>query len=367
MTKVSIIMPVYNAEDFLEDSINSVLKQTIKDIELICIDDGSTDNSLNILNNLSKKYDFIKVFTQKNQYSGKARNQGIEKSNGDYIAFLDADDQFIDKYALEKMYMYGNSKNAEIVCGNLKRIRLDGSIEKKYDFKNTRFNYFYEKDILEPIEYGIPWAFYKNIYKTSFIKEHTINFPDLKRGQDPIFLANILTKVDKIYVMKVDLYGYNHSVNDGVNAKVNDYTKKYDYVKHFKNTMDILEKAGFESPLAEFKREFFNYLGFKENIFDEDLRKIVPEVFGDISSYFDKNAYDYIYLDALLNQEDENLNEFKQIKRCLFEEVLISDNFIDADMLRDYIRYNENLKDDSDIASIKELKSMEKDINNYLC
>ncbi len=92
MVKISIVMPVYNESDLLEKSILSVAKQTLDDLELICVNDGSTDDSLNVLNNLSEKHDFIKVFSQENQGSGKARNLGMSKASGVYIAFLDADD-----------------------------------------------------------------------------------------------------------------------------------------------------------------------------------------------------------------------------------------------------------------------------------
>ena len=87
MVKVSIVMPVYNGYNFLEKSIESVAKQTLKDVELICIDDGSTDKSLELLNELSEKYGFIKILTQKNQGSGIARNNGI-KIDDDLLFYI---------------------------------------------------------------------------------------------------------------------------------------------------------------------------------------------------------------------------------------------------------------------------------------
>ena len=103
MVKVSIIMPVYNDEEFLNESISSVLNQTLSNIELICVNDGSTDNSLNILNDFASKYEFIKIFSKENEGSGIARNFGMTQAKGEYIAFLDSDDLFIDNDALEKM------------------------------------------------------------------------------------------------------------------------------------------------------------------------------------------------------------------------------------------------------------------------
>ena len=88
MVKISVIMPVYNGEKYLEKTCLNLSKQTLTDIELICVNDGSTDNSLNILEKLADKYDFIKIINQENQGSGVARNNGIENAIGEYIAFF---------------------------------------------------------------------------------------------------------------------------------------------------------------------------------------------------------------------------------------------------------------------------------------
>ena len=110
MIKISVIMPIYNDEEKIYDSINSVLSQSLTDIELICVDDGSTDNSLRILKSLAEKDDRIRVFSQKNQGSGKARNKGISEAKGEYIAFLDSDDQMVDNVALHQLYTEAKKK-----------------------------------------------------------------------------------------------------------------------------------------------------------------------------------------------------------------------------------------------------------------
>ena len=119
MVKISVIMPVYNEEQYLEKTCQSLKQQTLDDIELICINDGSTDNSTDILTNLATEYDNIRIINQENQGSGIARNKGIDEAKGEYIAFLDADDKYIDPESLEKMYEYGYKNNADVICGNL--------------------------------------------------------------------------------------------------------------------------------------------------------------------------------------------------------------------------------------------------------
>lgn len=368
MVKVSIIMPVYNASEFLEMSCGSVDKQTLKDVELICVDDGSTDDSLDLLNTLKGKFKFIKIFTQKNQGSGKARNYGMSKAEGEYIAFLDADDIFIDEDALEKMYFYGSKNNADIVCGNLKRIRQNGTIEPNYDFKNTKFAYFNKKDVVLPIEYGIPFAFYRNIFKRKFLEKYDINFPDLIRGQDPIFLAKALVNTDELYVLSADLYGYNHSVGGGVNIKVNTYEKKVAYIEHFKQTFDLLKENEFEGSFAGYKREFMDYILFQDNLYDEDFKRAVREVFyNGIEDYFTKKDYGYSYLEMIMNDETTNdYDSIGDIKKYLIEETLLDDNFIEVDYLREYVKIlneNEENKPFLEKSSMNAVKKIEKEVN----
>ena len=104
MFKVTVIMPVYNDEKYLVQAISSVLNQTLTGIELLCINDGSTDNSKNILDSFDEKYDSINVIHQSNSGAAACRNKAMKKASGDYITFLDSDDFYLDTDALEKMY-----------------------------------------------------------------------------------------------------------------------------------------------------------------------------------------------------------------------------------------------------------------------
>lgn len=362
MVKLSIIMPVFNASKFLNMSLNSIFNQTFRDFEVICVNDGSTDNSMKILESFADQHDCIKIFSINNSGAGKARNHGIQQANGEYLAFLDADDIFIDRDALEKMMSIAVKNDADMVAANLKRIKQDATIEESYDFENTLFTYFNREDIIKPNEYGIPWAFYKNIYKKSFITEHDISFPDLKRGQDPIFLASILTKIEKIYVVDVDLYGYNHSVSGGVNVKLNDYNKKKDYIQHFRDTFTILDKKGFEMILSDYKMEFVNYLLFRDNLSDEEIKSIVKELFEN-TDFFEESDYGNMIMDMIINPVEDVDDEYNMIKSFLFEESMLEDSFIDLDRLKDYINISKNAGDNSKLQ--KNSFNQLKEIDNY--
>ena len=296
MVSVSVIMPVYNSSNFLNKSIESVQNQTLKDIEIICVDDGSTDDSLDILNELNDKYGNIKIICQKNSGPGIARNNGIKNAQGEYIAFLDSDDIFLDEDALEKMYNLGKSKNSDLICANLKRINQDYTIDTHYDFLNSRFMYFYKEDILKSEDYGIPFAFYRNLFKRSFLEKNGIDFPDLRFGEDPVFMVNVLVNVNEFLALPLDLYGYNHSIGGGVNEKITNFEKKNAYIKHFKDIFDILKRHELNSIFSIYKKEFIDYLFYSNNIHDSEIRRIVKDLFNN----FDEDEYGFFLMDYLI-------------------------------------------------------------------
>ena len=298
-------------------SIGSLINQSFNDLELICVDDGSNDDSLKILDDFSKKYNFIKIIKQENKGSGKARNNGINNASGDYIAFLDADDIFVDNNALEIMYKLATENDADMVCGNLKRLNEKGEVVEDM-FKNQNYKYFDEYEFISPKEYGVPWAFYKNIFKRSFLNEYDIRFPDLKRGQDPVFLANVLVHTDKIPVAPVTLYGYNFHAGGGPNLKVNTYNKKKDHITHFKQTFDILDNSGFEEVSEKYKKNFFDFINSSRNLKDLNMYEIVIDIFGFDSKYFKNynNEFTYFKVNHILNllsesNSDESYDKLK--------------------------------------------------------
>ena len=111
--KVSVIMPIYNAHDFLAIAIDSVLAQTLKEIELICVDDGSTDTSLDMLKIYQKMDNRIRIITETNAGPGHARNNGLRRARGKYVAFLDADD-FFEPTMIEKLYTLAEENDLDI-------------------------------------------------------------------------------------------------------------------------------------------------------------------------------------------------------------------------------------------------------------
>lgn len=341
MVKISIIMPVYNGGEFLENSINSIVEQTLKDVELICINDGSTDNSLDLLNELSEKYSFIKVYSQENQGSGKARNYGLSNAKGEYIAFLDADDIFVDNNALEEMYEVAQKHDADMVGGNLKRINSNNKILANPNYKNGNYKLFTEYGLIHPEEYGVPWAFYKNIYKADFLSEHNIIFPDLKRGQDPVFLAKILTLVDVIYTVPVTLYGYNYSIAGKPENKINNFKKKFDYLVHFKQVIDVLDEGNLDELSHKFKKVLISYLKLAMNENDFEVYEIFNDIFSNRRKYFkkfnDQINYFESYFCVLSIRKCNSEEEFNSLKKKLYDNKLWANYEIDSNLSHELI------------------------------
>lgn len=137
MIKISVIIPVYNVEMYLEQCVNSVMNQTLDDIEIICVNDGSTDNSLHILKELATKDKRLKIINQENLGLSEARNRGIKEAIGKYISFIDSDD-WIDVDFLEKLYSAAEENQADIAAAGIIKHFANGKTKKFISFKKYK-------------------------------------------------------------------------------------------------------------------------------------------------------------------------------------------------------------------------------------
>ena len=198
--KVSIIIPVYNGEKYLDRCLNSVLKQDFMDFEVICINDGSTDNSLNILKKYAAKDNRIKVYTQNNIGVAKTRNKAITIAKGDYLLFIDNDD-FIDADYISTYLASALSNNADIVLGGFKRISNNtGKILYKEILKNTYYSRFI---ILTP------WA---RLIRRQFIVDNDVKYFSYGIGEDVYFNLVLYSKNPILNI--INYIGYNQSYNE---------------------------------------------------------------------------------------------------------------------------------------------------------
>lgn len=227
MPLVSVVMPVYNVEDFLEQSLDSLLQQKVKNIEIVAVDDGSTDTSLEILQKYAAKDSRVKVFSQKNQYAGNARNLGLSKASGEYVLFLDSDD-FFEKELILDTYSVAKANAADIVlfdAGNYDNetgeYKGAGSfLEEHLSPSKQPFSYKECTGYLFQMTTACPWT---KLYKRAFLIESGIRFQGLKNTNDLFFVYSTLAVAKRILTYKKPLVNYRIGMSKNLQA-----TKKKD-------------------------------------------------------------------------------------------------------------------------------------------
>ena len=202
---ISIIIPVYNSKNYLSLCLNSIINQTILNIEIICIDDGSTDKSLEILREYKNKDNRIIIIEQKNKGSGIARNNGMKISKGKFITFMDSDDLYPNKYTLE--FIFKNAiQNKVLICGGgLSTFIQHNNIIKLIN--NPKIS-FHKNKIVYFSTYQYDFYYQRFIYNKNFIKKNKLYFPNYLRYQDPPFFIKTMGLAKKFYALKNVTYYY---------------------------------------------------------------------------------------------------------------------------------------------------------------
>ena len=196
---ISVIIPVYNAQDGIKRCIDSLLNQSFKNFEIILLNDGSKDNSLNILKEYELKYSFVRVIDKQNEGVAVTRNKGLLLAEGEYTMFMDNDD-FVDSDYIETFYQAIHEKNLDLVIGGYKRVNQDNQIIFSQDIQQSEWS----KYIIMA-----PWA---KVYRTEFLKTNNLEFFDYGIGEDIIFNLAAYKTTDKIGLL--DYKGYNWYYNN---------------------------------------------------------------------------------------------------------------------------------------------------------
>lgn len=215
MEKVSIIVPVYNAELYIERCINSIINQTYKNIELILFDDGSLDASLELMKVYERKYDFIKVYSHDNSGVAITRNEALRKTTGYYIMYIDNDD-YIDSDYVEKFVNKIEETASDIVVGGYKRVNKN----KKIMFQYTPQNDDWQKYIVVA-----PWA---KIYKKEVLIKYDAKFMNYYIGEDVYFSLNLYSQNLKINYIKYNGYNWFFNTSSVSNTSQKGFNKKID-------------------------------------------------------------------------------------------------------------------------------------------
>lgn len=245
MIKVSVIIPVYNVENYLRQCLDSVVNQTLEGIEIICVDDGSTDSSPDILEEYASNDSRIKILHQRNRFAGIARNTGLSQANGEYVIFWDSDDYFkLD--ALEKMYTYAKEKEADICVCDAQDFddetgkKLSHPYLKKPFPEEEVFNIETYKERIFTFTAPVPWN--KLILRELLVKEQ-IKFPDLKCVEDAVAMVTAIACAKRIVLYHERLIFYRVNRKDSL---MNNYGERKDSVfLAYEQLKGELDKRGF--------------------------------------------------------------------------------------------------------------------------
>ena len=216
--KVSIIIPVYNVEKYVSRCLESVINQTLKEIEIIIVNDGTIDTSLNICEKYKIKDSRIKLFSKANEGLGLTRNYGMERANGKYIAFLDSDD-YVECDFYEKLYKNIEKNNTDAVFGNIKLHTYDNKIiqKDKIVFKDEVISsekYMYNLlHVMDKTDYKnnyMGMCVWRSLYKNEVIKKNNIKFESERKfiSEDILFNIDYCMKAKNISLEKNAYYYY---------------------------------------------------------------------------------------------------------------------------------------------------------------
>lgn len=214
---VTVIVPVYNVEKYVGECLNSIVTQSLANIEVLCVDDGSIDNSPNILRQYAAKYDCIKVLTNDGKGAAAARNLALKRARGEYIAFMDSDDKYPDSECLRKLYKAATENKAKIVVGSFSEYDYNKNVlvtdwprdSHAYDYKIRNSGWIYYKD------WQMDFGFVRAIYNRKFLSDNKLEFPLLTRHEDPVFFVAALMRAEKFYGIKDVVYWYRLNYKPG--------------------------------------------------------------------------------------------------------------------------------------------------------
>lgn len=315
---VSVIIPVYNMERYIVGCIKSVLSQTLKNIEIIVVDDGSIDNTIQVVeDNFEEEITSgkIKIKEQTNSGPGKARNNGINAASGEFAVFMDADDFYASDDALEKLYDAAKHNNVNMCGGGMSAFFEGGRISNNMK-SGMRFS---QPKMVLSEEYNNNGGFTRFIYNREWLVDKKIYFPDLVIYEDPVFFTHALGEVKQFYTLPIDVYCYRKAYKKTIfNKKIS-----RDYMEGLLESLQYAEKYS----LNEIKRMLirdcagdrdaavmYNALSYN----DVDITDIYKKIYQILSNYTDRllNYNDALeYVDGVENRQKDFLRTLKSFNK----------------------------------------------------
>lgn len=273
--KVSVIIPCYNAYQYIERCLDSVKEQTYNNIEIIIIDDGSTDGSKELIASYAKCHENIISFFQSNMNASIARNKGMELATGTYYLFLDADDMLY-KTSIEKMVSIMESDNSDLVIGNYDMINIYDELVSTchMNMNDTVCNVALELVGKAPC----PTT---KLYKADLIKNNNLVWGNVRIGQDLNFYLKYLLLCARVSLITDVVYGWRQ-VDDGmsnaISLRILDIIEAFKDVKMFYNSKGQMDKYNQYIPIIEFQH-YYAQMGKQVKFPNYKLRRVIVDYF----------------------------------------------------------------------------------------
>lgn len=263
MKKVSLIIPIYNAEKYLHQCLNSAIQQTYQNMEFICVNDGSTDSSGQILSAFAKKDSRIKMIHKENQGESYARNTGLLACTGEYIGFLDCDDWIEPNMYWDLVQAMEKNKTDLVASSWIKEYENKHEIMKnKEEVSNFIFGreelllYVYNRDAYQGFAY-----IWDKLFRREVLYDENGRFflfdESLQLGADVIYLAQVCLNTKKACYIDSAYYHYRQRKDSGSHAI--DLRRRLDWVKSYQKVIDLFEKKNIDNKILIFAKRFLAY------------------------------------------------------------------------------------------------------------
>lgn len=327
--KVSIIIPVYNSEEFLESCLDSIINQSMEDIEIICINDGSSDGSLDILNKFKNNDSRIKIFSQKNSGAASARNRGLEKATGEYILFVDSDD-WIESTMCEELYHHAKHLDSDLVLFDATEYNLNKEHKNRVYFPFNSFNENYKEFTFDfKFSKHLVLNYFQVIWSKMYKKDlaKNIRFPDLPIYEDVQFHVESMVLAKKISYFPKLFYHYRKlNINSEQNFKITT-DKSLFIVDVFIGVYDFLVEHNFFNDL---KVNFFAF------VFNESRNALNNIGYNYKQILFNKIKQFYTSFDI----EEDVLNELSFDFQSIYFHIINAENYFEFQNFQESVDVN---------------------------
>ncbi len=290
--KISVIIPVFNVEKYLKQCLESVINQTIAELEIICVNDGSTDRSPQILKEFAQKDDRIKIINKENGGIASARNKGLEYATGEYIGFVDSDD-WIEPHMYDTLHKNAKSNDCDMVMcsAHLFDEKNQSLLYNNPYFTLECFNENFDNIVFDhrsaaSFFYYINVTPWNKIYKTSFLKENHITFPEGLDFEDNPFFYETFLKADKVSLVRDHLYFYR--INR-IGSFITTGNRRFFDIIPIQNLNGKIIRENYPDYMDSFINIKFNTIISRYNQVDEEYKQEFLEIIKEDLSKMDFN------------------------------------------------------------------------------